>query len=254
MRVLGSTILAAGLVLAAPAQAERLVSTVSSTNVEITSSFDGATLSLFGNIESETPGIAPQGPFNIIVVVTGPPQDRVARLKTNVFGIWTNTDQVTFKQFPSFYSVLASGTLQSIADPQVLLDESVFPTDKAMTAVVGKASVKGTEFGAELVRLMTEAGHFVIDESAVHFLSATAYLAQVTLPSDVANGAFVAHTIVLDRNRQMVAEGSQSFSVTKTGFENFIFVASRQQPLLYGLVCVVLALATGWFAGVVFRR
>ena len=54
--------------------------------------------------------------------------------------------------------------------------------------------------------------------------------------------------------RQKVAEGSQSFSVTKTGFENFIFVASRQQPLLYGLVCVVLALATGWFAGVVFRR
>ena len=44
------------------------------------------------------------------------------------------------------------------------------------------------------------------------------------------------------------------WSASKTGFENFVFVASRQQPLLYGLVCVVLALGTGWLAGVVFRR
>ncbi len=242
------------LLVAAPAGAETLVSTVSSPSIQITSSFDGATLTLFGNIESGTPGVAPVGPFNVIVVVTGPPQDRVARLKTNVFGIWTNTDQVTFRQFPSFYSVLASGKLQSIADPQVLLDQSVFPTDQAMTAVVGKASTKSMEFGAELVRLMTEAGHFVIDEGAVHFLSSTAYVAQVTLPSDVANGGFIAHTIVLDQDRQLVAEGSQNFSVTKTGFENFVFVASRQQPLLYGIVCVLLALGTGWLAGVVFRR
>ena len=256
MRIVGIAAVAFSIALAAggPAVAERLVSTFSSPNIQITSSFDGATQSLFGNIESEAPGVAPQGPFNVIVVVTGPPQDRVARLKTDVFGIWTNTDQVTFRQFPSFYSVLASGKLQSIADPQVLLEESVFPTDQALAAVAGKASPKGTEFGAELVRLMTEAGHFVIDEGAVHFLSNTAYVAQVALPSDVPNGEFVAHTIVLDQNRQMVAEGGQSFSVTKSGFENFVFVASRQQPLLYGLVCVLLALGTGWLAGVVFRR
>lgn len=253
MKALGFAVFAL-VMLARTAGAEQLVSTVSSTNIQITSSFDGATLSLFGNIKSGTPGVAPMGPFNVIVVVTGPAQDRVARLKTDVFGIWTNTEQVTFRQFPSFYSVLASGKLQSIADPQVLLDEAVFPTDQAMTAVVGKASVKSMEFGAELVRLMTEAGHFVIDEGAVHFLSDTAYVAQLALPSDVANGGFVAHTIVLDQNRKMVAEGSQSFSVSKTGFENFVFVTSRQQPLLYGLVCVILALGTGWLAGVVFRR
>jgi hypothetical protein len=42
--------------------------------------------------------------------------------------------------------------------------------------------------------------------------------------------------------------------VRKSGFENFVFVASRQQPLLYGIVCVLLALGTGWLAGVVFKR
>lgn len=239
---------------AAPAGAERLASTVSSSNVQITSSFDGAVLSLFGTIEPDTPGAALTGPYNVIVVITGPLQDRVTRLKTNNWGIWTNTDQVTFKQFPSFYDVLASGKLDNIAAPDVLEAENVLPLEQAQaSATLGEGSMKGTEFGTELVRLMTGEGHFAVREDAVRFLSDTAYVAQVTLPSDVANGPFIAHSYVL-KDKQLVAERSEGFTVRKTGFENFVFVASRQQPLLYGLVCVVLALGTGWLAGVVFKR
>ena len=40
----------------------------------------------------------------------------------------------------------------------------------------------------------------------------------------------------------------------KIGFERFLGLAAQQQPLLYGLVCVILALFTGWLGGVVFRR
>ncbi|MDO8360874.1 MAG: TIGR02186 family protein, partial [Devosia sp.] len=115
------------------------------------------------------------------------------------------------------------------------------------------AGLKGEMFGAELVRLMTEEGHFSLNEDGVHFLSDTAYMGQVTLPSDVANGPFLAHTLVL-KDKQLVAEGTQGFAVRKTGFENFVFVAARQYPLLYGIVCVILALGTGWLAGVAFKR
>jgi hypothetical protein len=75
----------------------------------------------------------------------------------------------------------------------------------------------------------------------------------ITLPSDVANGPFSVHTYVL-KNKQLVADRSEGFSVRKSGFENYVFVASKQQPLLYGIVCVLLALGTGWLAGVAFKR
>ncbi|MBI4921965.1 MAG: TIGR02186 family protein [Devosia nanyangense] len=238
--------------LASPVGAERLAQIVSSRNVQITSSFDGATLSLFGTIEADTPGVALTGPYNVIVIVTGPLQDRVARLKTNRLGIWTNTDQVQFKQFPSFYSVLSSGRLELIAEPTLLAEDSILPEDQARLAAQS-VGLKGEMFGAELVRLMTQEGHFSLNEDGVHFLSDTAYMGQVTLPSDVANGPFIAHTLVL-KDKQLVAEGSQGFSVRKTGFENFVFVAARQYPLLYGIVCVILALGTGWLAGVAFKR
>ncbi|MEO6014825.1 MAG: TIGR02186 family protein [Devosia sp.] len=237
------------IVTAAPAGAEKLVSTVSNPNVLITSSFDGASLSLFGNIEAD--GSAP-GPYNVIVIVTGPLQDRVTRIKTNNLGIWSNTDHVNFHHFPSFYAVVASGKLELIAEPELLAAQAVRAEDQARAASQS-TGLKSERFSGELVRLMSEENHFVLREDGVNFLSPTAYSVNIALPSDVANGPFLVHTLVL-RNKQLVAERSEGFSVRKAGFENFVFVASRQQPLLYGLICVVLAIGTGWLAGVAFRR
>lgn len=248
---LAATLLA--VLAATPAGAEKLITTLSSNTVQITSSFDGARLSVFGTIEAETPGEVVTGPYNIIIVITGPLQDRVTRLKTNSFGIWTNTDQVQFSEFPSYYAVISSGRLESIATEQVLSDEQVLPQQQALVAAIDSSTAKATRFGAELVRLMTEDGHFAVNESGVQFLSDTAYVAQVVLPSDVANGPFLAHTMVL-KDKVLVTETTQGFAVRKTGFENFVFNASRQQPLLYGIVCVILALGTGWLAGVAFKR
>lgn len=245
-------LLALAMTAATPAAAETLVSTVSNPQVLITSSFDGATLSLFGSIEPSTPGSEATGPYNVVVVITGPLQDRVARLKTSNFGIWSNTDQVTFEHFPSFYAVISSGKLDTIATPEVLEQYTVLPDDQAR-ATAQATGLKAERFSLELVRMMTNEGHFVMQEDGVRFLSNNAYAVNLQLPSDVVNGRFLVRTLVL-ANQVVVAERTESFAVRKSGFENYVFVASRQQPLLYGIVCVLLALGTGWLAGVVFKR
>ncbi len=244
-------LLALLMLAAAPAAAETLVSTLSNSQVLITSSFDGATLSMFGSIEPGAEGTA-EGPYNIVVVITGPLQSRVARIKTSNYGIWSNTDQVTFQHFPSFYAVISSGKLDAIAPPDVLAQYTVLPEDQARTTAQ-VTGLKAERFSLELVRMMGEEGHFVMQEDGVRFLSNNAYAVNLQLPSDVVNGRFLVRTLVL-KNQELVTERTESFSVRKSGFENFVFVASRQQPLLYGIVCVLLALGTGWLAGVVFKR
>ncbi len=245
-------LLALLMLIAVPADAETLISTVSNQQVLITSSFDGAMLSLFGSIEPDAPDAEAVGPYNVIVVIIGPLQDRVARLKTSNFGIWSNTDQVTFEHFPSFYAVISSGKLDTIATPQVLEQYTVLPEDQAR-ATAQATGLKAERFSLELVRMMTNEGHFVVQEDGVRFLSNNAYAVNLQLPSDVVNGRFLVRTLVLE-NQSVVAERTESFSVRKSGFENYVFVASRQQPLFYGIVCVLLALGTGWLAGVVFKR
>ncbi|HTO27636.1 MAG TPA: TIGR02186 family protein, partial [Devosia sp.] len=115
-------LLALLLGLVAPARAERLVSQVSNENVEITSSFDGERMNFFGAIipDAGSDQKFVTGPFHVVVVVIGPTQNRVARQMTNVLGIWLNTDQVEFLNFPSYFHVLSSARLTDITDVTTL--------------------------------------------------------------------------------------------------------------------------------------
>lgn len=255
MHLLRFVALTIALVLAtATAQGEKLVSTLSNEDISITSSFDGETLTLFGNAEPDTGSDQKfvEGPFHVIVVVTGPEADWVARRKSNVFGIWLNTEQVRFAGFPSYYQVISSAKLTDITDPGTLATERILPSAQAeLSAEAGWWN--SAVFAHELVRLMTEKGRYGLRENAVNFLSETAYSASLTLPSDVPNGRFLAHTYLF-KDGKIVAEKSDGFLVRKTGFERFLGTAAVTYPLLYGLVCVMLALFTGWLGGVVFKR
>jgi uncharacterized protein (TIGR02186 family) len=59
---------------------------------------------------------------------------------------------------------------------------------------------------------------------------------------------------------RLVADGAQiaraptPFEVYKFGFEQVVTTAAREHGVLYGLATAMMALATGWFASVVFRR
>ncbi len=45
-----------------------------------------------------------------------------------------------------------------------------------------------------------------------------------------------------------------AFEIVKVGFEQFVANAAHDHGLLYGLTTAMMALMTGWFASVVFRR
>jgi len=236
------------------AHAERLVSQLSNDSVEITSSFSGERMTFFGSIAPDA-GSAEKfvtGPFHVVVVVLGPTQDRVAREKTHNFGIWLNTDQVEFDNFPSYFHVLSSDRLNDITDITTLTTNQILPEALTLSTSTGDWW-KTAIFGPQLVRLMSKDGLFGIQENGVSFLSDTFYSARLTLPSNAPPGPYIALTYVF-KDGEIIARKSEGFSVRKIGFERFIARAAVQQPLLYGLVCVILALFTGWLGGVLFKR
>ncbi|WP_092185333.1 TIGR02186 family protein [Devosia sp. YR412] len=238
----------------APAQAARLISQLSNDSVEITSSFDGERMNFFGTIVPDAGSTEKTvaGPFHVVVVVLGPTQNRVAREMTNTFGIWRNTGQVEFDNFPSYFHVLSSGRLGDITDITTLTTNYILPESHTL-ATSNTDWWKSAVFGQQLVRLMTEQGLFGVQENGVNFLSDTFYSARLTLPSNAPPGPYIALTYVF-KDGAIIARKSEGFAVRKIGFERFLALASTQQPLLYGLVCVILALFTGWLGGVIFKR
>lgn len=246
--------LAVLLAFAVPAQAERLVSQISNENVEITSSFDGERMTFFGTIAPDAGSEQKfvQGPFHAVIVVLGPTQNRVARQMSNVFGIWINTDQHEFDDFPSYFHVLSSTRLTDITDITTLTANAILPETHTLSGA-GTDWWKSAVFGRQLVRLMTEKGLFGVQENAVNFLSENVYTARLTLPSDAPPGPYIALTYIF-KNGEIIARKSEGFAVRKIGFERFLALSAVQQPFLYGVICVVLALFTGWLGGVLFRR
>lgn len=242
------------LLLVVPAGAARLISGVSNDTIQITSSFDGERLTFYGTIAPDA-GSGQRiidGPFDVVVVILGPTQDRVAREMTHNFGIWLNTEQVEFKRFPSYFHVLSSRRLLDIADINLLNENYILPESHAM-APNPAGFMKTLTFGRELIRLMSQDGLFGVQENGVQFMSDTFYSAQLILPSSAPPGPYIAQTYVF-QNGQIIARKSEGFAVRKIAFERFLAQSATQYPLFYGLACVALALFTGWLGGVLFRR
>lgn len=235
-----------------PAKAESIVLSSSDPTVWIHSNFTGQPVTLFGNIEADTSGKQPSGVYDLIMIVQGPSADRVVREKVRKAGLMVNGDSAVFEQVPSYYRVLSSRPITSIIDPNEVARRHLSAYDlvaEGLTRTTGEDAV----FIEQFVRLMEKQNLYYTNERGVSFLSPTFFSARVNLPANVPTGPFLAHSMVV-QDGKIVAEHTQRFVVRKQGFEKFLGDAARQQPLLYGLVCVILALFTGWLGGVVFRR
>ena len=112
--------LAIAVALSAPAQAERLITTLSTSRVLIYSNFTGADVVLFGSVERDAQTVARRGGYDIVVTVTGPRENILTFRKERVFGIWVNADSRTFVKAPSYLTVLSNRTITDIADINTL--------------------------------------------------------------------------------------------------------------------------------------
>ena len=249
---------ALALVVAAvlPARAERLVVALSNHRVAITSSFTGEDLVLFGTIEPDSPGVALRAPYDVVVTVTGPRKTMRTRRKDRVLGIWVNVDSREFVRVPIYLSVLANRPFNEIASAdnlrrlQVGLDNFLLPqrigSDIADT-------VREDPFRVAFVHL--ESGQQLYRESAnaVTFLTPTVFRAAIPLPAAAPIGTY-AIDVKLFTDGQMVQRTTSALEIIKVGFEQYVADAARDYGLLYGLGTALLAMLTGWFASVVFRR
>lgn len=247
-------LLAAVAALTASAHAQRLVSTLSSQEISIDSTFAGESLTLFGNVEPEigSGDGSVVGPFDIIITVQGPASERTIWRKNRVLGIWLNTQGVRFPSVPELYHVMTTQPLFDTLSPEVQEEYGIGFGYQAVAAEDADPQIKGA-FTQELIRLMQETRRFGLNERFVTFLSPTFYKAQLVLPADVPNGTYLAKTFLV-QNGEVLDERAERFFVRTTGFERLLSTTAQDMPLVYGLICVALALFTGWLGGVAFRR
>jgi uncharacterized protein (TIGR02186 family) len=234
-----ATALAAG-----PARAQPLVFDLSSHLIAITTGFSGTELLLFG---------ATEGEGDVIVTLRGPETTTVVRKKSRVAGIWINTERMAFTGVPAFYRVAASRPLEQIAPPALRARYQVGLENLRMSPPVDARPGEIQAFRAGLLRNQESRGLYASEPGRVTFLGPRLFRTRVVLPANVPPGAYTAE-VLLVRNGQVIAAQTTPMFVSKIGLGAEVYDFAHRHAALYGILAILLAVLSGWGAGVAFRK
>lgn len=239
--------------LALPALAEEsIVSGLSQNRVSITADFDGSEILIYGAVKREAP--VPKGsPLQVIITVEGPSTPVIVRRKDRVVGIWVNNAEVRVDSAPSFYAVATTGPLSDILSDTDNLRHRI-TIERAIRAVgiTGEAD-QADAFVQAMLRVRSNEDRYRVLEGAVQLTDDTLFRTDVVLPSNLTEGEYTVRLFLL-RDGRVVATQERAIRVRKEGLERFIFTMAHEQPLLYGLLSLVLAGIAGWAASAAFRQ
>ncbi|MGS4945025.1 TIGR02186 family protein [Meridianimarinicoccus sp. RP-17] len=230
---------------------ERIVLGLSQDEVAITATFDGSSLLIFGAVSREAP-IPSDGRLEVIITVTGPLGPLDVRRKERQFGIWVNADSVWLSEAPSFYAVASTGPLKDILSPVEDLRHGI-TLGQVINTVGARESVQDVEnFTAALRRIRESEGLYQINEGSVALDQQTLFRTSIELPSNLVEGSYQTRIFLL-RNRDVVDIFTTGIPVRKVGMERWLYTTANTQPVLYGLMSLVIAIAAGWGASALFR-
>jgi uncharacterized protein (TIGR02186 family) len=248
--------LACALLLSAasPASAERLITSLSSHQVLVTSSFTGIELVLFGSIERDAKTVSRKGEYDIVVTVAGPRETLVVRRKDHVLGIWTNAESRSFLNAPTYLAVLSNRPVNDIASAELLRRQGIgmyLVPRPALTSAI--QSGEHDVFRDALIRLRQQRKLYVEEPKGVTFLTPNLFRATIRLPAEAPVGTYDVDVRLFADGTEL-ARANSALEVVKVGIEQFIVNAAANHGILYGLFTTLMALATGWFASIIFRK
>ncbi|MEL7429538.1 MAG: TIGR02186 family protein [Pseudomonadota bacterium] len=235
---------------------EKLQLGVSVDVVPVEADFAGRNIVIFGAIEGADQPRLFRGEYEVLIEVIGELENAIVRKKDRIGGIWINAAAREYHDVPSFYSVSSGTTLDQVADLSLLSKKGIgIDYLKAKPVELGNVEEFLTEgeFSSALRRTRIENGLFSENPQALEMISPSLFRAAISLPPNVPIGT---HTVRahLFLNGVKLDEVKQSFEVRKVGFEEWVYDLAHEHSFLYGLICVLLAIFTGWFANVVFRK
>jgi len=231
--------------------AEQVVAGLSDNSVSITTSFDGSEILIYGAIRREVP--IPDDQLDVIVTVEAPSQPLTVWRKQRRFGIWVNTERVEVGAAPSYYAVASTAPLDQILLPGWDSRYRI-SLSQALRAFSGAPEVQDvTAFTEAMIRLRENDGHYRLDEAGVELAEDTLFRADIRLPANLLEGDYKTRIFLL-RDGQVVDVHRAAIQVRKVGLERWLYNLAYDQPMLYGLMSLAVAVFAGWGASAAFRK
>lgn len=237
-------------------QRESIEADISTRSVAVTSNFTGTEIIVFGTVHNSRQETPDARLYDLVVVLEGAKSPVVTRRKTNVAGIWINTESVRFHDLPSYYAVASTRPLARVASGRTLAQlgvgfDYVLMTPRRASAVLTDDEL--AKYKLAVVRLKENDNLYVREDYGVSFIGRGLFRTSIMLPANVPVGPLTAR-IYLFRDGLLLSQYAAQVRLEREGLERLLYVFATKYPASYGLFTVVLAIAAGLLASVVFRR
>ncbi len=240
------------VLLGLPAMAEEIVSGLSQSRVAINANYDGTAILIYGTALRDAP--PPVWPMlQVIITVEGPSSPLIIRHKERVAGLWLNRGSVRIDSAPSFYAVMSTGDMSDVLSE---VEDRRYGISIPQTIHAIGARMQRSDAGdyiAALQRIRMANAAYKLAPNSILLLQQSLFRTDVLLPSDLIEGTYKVR-IFLTRGGKVVDMQESHIDVRKAGLERFLFNLAQDQPLIYGLMSLVLAAVAGWGASEAFRR
>lgn len=245
-RLLATMVLVFGF--PAIAQAQLLVADLSEHFVAITTGFTGTKVLLFGAVDGEG---------EILVLIHGPRETVTVRRKERTAYIWLNGDEMTFKDVPAFYQVMATEQpgdwLPTRLRERHQIGVEYLKLPLATTGADGVEPPGAGEFREALVRNKLRMGHYDAATGTISMLSARLFRTDIRFPANVPTGIYTVEVFLI-RDGEVVSAETTPLFVSKSGVSAEIYQLAQDHGVLYGIAAVIFALFAGLGANAAFRK
>ena len=192
---------------------------MSTNEIAIASDFPGADLTIFGTLTNTDAFLQQIGQYDIIVTLEGPKVETTVRRKEKVFGIWINTQQMTFSEVPQSYSMTSTRVIKDITTQQVLNTLNVGIDHIRLFAANYIGDIDALDdFREAFRRQMLDSGLYQSNPGGVRFVSPSLFKATLRLPANVPNGVHTVHAYLF-KSGVFLMETKLPLRVVKTGLE-----------------------------------
>ncbi len=224
--------------------ANPVISGISNNEINIDTKFQGAKVLLFG---------AKGDAGNIVVAVRGPKKNFVVTKKEKLLGVWYNGKRVKFKESYSFYSIFSTFNNDQKSIETLLTELELGKRNIDFKTFGNVKEDTKNEFQLQLIDRLEKNNLYSPGTGKVDFLDETLFKVMLNFPKNISRGVYTVE-IYLINDGALVSFQSIPIYVNQVGFSATILDFSNQEPFLYGLLAVAIALIVGWLANYLFAR
>ena len=213
--------------------------------LKISTFYNGTTLQVSGSLPEDA---------DVILQVSGPKKDVHLKEKGKVAGfLWMNKTDVSLENTPAVYMVYTpKGPTEQFISPELGVGYKALSKD---ITIEPETEDKAFIFG-EYVKLMEKSGVYAINEATVSYAEPNQgvknFSATLTIPSKMNAGNYTIEAIAV-QDGTAISRVQDNLTLELSGLPAAISSLAYGRPMLFGIMAVFIAIATGLIIGVIFR-